>query len=823
MRLIRCHIENFGRLHDVNLEFDRGCHVIREQNGWGKSTLAAFIRVMFFGFEGENKRKNIENERKRFLPWQGGGYGGSLTFETGGSVYTVTRIFADKKINDSFELRDAQTNLISTEFSENLGEELFLINSESFQRTVFIGQNDCVTGTTDGINARLGNITDNMNDLDCYEKAAGALQEVLNRLNPRRKTGEIYRKNERVTKLQTEVSQNASLEETIQQYEGLAGQERERLENLRAQQEEIFALQRQASRARDFQTKRVAYDQLCADCEEKEAAYRQAGAVFPGEIPTEEELRFYLAVCDGMDRAAEGARICRLTEEEQEQIRELRAEQERESSETRSPYGEEMEDEADSVAKFQSQRNETGTVAKSQSLWNETGTVAKSQSQRNETGTVTKFQPQRNETDTVTKTQSLQNDTDSETVTGFAANRGNYGQIAAGALFLIAGIAFLFLNGNSDRVFLILAVILAAVGVLLLIAGVITGQHRAREEQIRREEQFHREETRRRARQAEEERRRWEEEQRRAAEEERRRWEAKRLAEERAQRQKQLESLEKKNKDCQIYREQYEKKRSELALAFQKLAFPYPENPREQLQLIWQQRIRWQHAKQEMEAARLKKREFEAQNEKTLLTVNEAEKPLPALEELNRQQQELEREADSVRKQLDIYGTQLDSLREKYDNWMETKELLTGEQEEVKALRQQYRQVQKAQEYLTKAKETLTARYMEPLMHSFSRYYQVIVGTSGTAADRYHMDANTQITVEEEGMQRETAYLSRGYQDLIGLCLRLALVDAMYQTERPFLVLDDPFVNLDAEKTAGGMRLLEEVASRYQVIYFTAK
>ncbi len=793
MRLIRCHIENFGRLHDVNLEFDRGCHVICEQNGWGKSTLAAFIRVMFFGFEGENKRKNIENERKRFLPWQGGGYGGSLTFETGESVYTVTRIFADKKINDSFELRDAQTNLISPDFSENLGEELFLINSESFQRTVFIGQNDCVTGTTDSINARLGNITDNMNDLDCYEKAAGALQEVLNRLNPRRKTGEIYRKNERVTKLQTEVSQNASLEETIQQYKGLAGQERKRLENLRAQQEEIFVLQRQASRARDAQAKRAAYDQLCEDLEEKETAYQQAGAVFPGEIPTEEKLRSYLAVCDGMDRAAEGARICRLTEEEQEQILGLREKLQRTPEEKF----------ADSHTKVT--EGLARTSVQPRNLYGE--------DTKDKADFVTKSQFLRNETDTMAETQSSQNDTDSETVAGSFANRGNYGQIAAGALLLIAGIVFLFFNLNFGRGFMILATILAAVGVLLLIVGVITGQHRAREEQIRREEQFRREEARRRERE--------EAERARQAEEERRKWEAKRLADERVQRQKQLESLEKKNKDYQIYLEQYEKNRSELALAFQKMAFPYPDNPREQLQLIWQQRIRWQQAKRDMEAARLKKREFEAQNEKTLLTAKEEEKSFPALEELNRQQQELEREADSVRKQLDIYGTQLDSLREKYDSWVETKELLSGEQEEVKVLRQQYRQVQKAQEYLTKAKETLTARYMEPLMHSFSRYYQVIVGTSGTAANRYRMDANTQITVEEEGMQRETAYLSRGYQDLIGLCLRLALVDAMYQTERPFLILDDPFVNLDAEKTAGGMRLLEEVAREYQVIYFT--
>ena len=36
------------------------------ENGFGKSTLAAFIRVMLYGFSGESKRSELENERKRF-------------------------------------------------------------------------------------------------------------------------------------------------------------------------------------------------------------------------------------------------------------------------------------------------------------------------------------------------------------------------------------------------------------------------------------------------------------------------------------------------------------------------------------------------------------------------------------------------------------------------------------------------------------------------------------------------------------------------------------------------------------------------------------
>jgi uncharacterized protein YhaN len=71
------------------------------------------------------------------------------------------------------------------------------------------------------------------------------------------------------------------------------------------------------------------------------------------------------------------------------------------------------------------------------------------------------------------------------------------------------------------------------------------------------------------------------------------------------------------------------------------------------------------------------------------------------------------------------------------------------------------------------------------------------------------------------GQLREVKWMSAGYQDLIGVCMRLALVDAMYQEEKPFLILDDPFVNLDEEKTTAGMTLLSNVAQEYQTIYFT--
>lgn len=58
MKLIKCHIENFGKLSDFTYDFTDGCNTVCEENGWGKSTLAAFLRVMLLdsGMKGREIR-----------------------------------------------------------------------------------------------------------------------------------------------------------------------------------------------------------------------------------------------------------------------------------------------------------------------------------------------------------------------------------------------------------------------------------------------------------------------------------------------------------------------------------------------------------------------------------------------------------------------------------------------------------------------------------------------------------------------------------------------------------------------------------------------
>ena len=91
MKLISCRIENFGKLRDFTYHFEDGLSVLFAENGWGKSTFAAFLKVMFYGFDGDNRRSEDGNERLRFRPWGGGVYGGSVTWSRGEKTYRMLR------------------------------------------------------------------------------------------------------------------------------------------------------------------------------------------------------------------------------------------------------------------------------------------------------------------------------------------------------------------------------------------------------------------------------------------------------------------------------------------------------------------------------------------------------------------------------------------------------------------------------------------------------------------------------------------------------------------------------------------------------------
>ncbi len=85
MRIESIHIDGFGVWHDKNWgPLDPGLNVFHGPNETGKSTLMAFLRAMFFGFE---KRGSA----KRYEPLKGGSHGGWLDLIAGDTRLRLER------------------------------------------------------------------------------------------------------------------------------------------------------------------------------------------------------------------------------------------------------------------------------------------------------------------------------------------------------------------------------------------------------------------------------------------------------------------------------------------------------------------------------------------------------------------------------------------------------------------------------------------------------------------------------------------------------------------------------------------------------------
>jgi uncharacterized protein YhaN len=121
-------------------------------------------------------------------------------------------------------------------------------------------------------------------------------------------------------------------------------------------------------------------------------------------------------------------------------------------------------------------------------------------------------------------------------------------------------------------------------------------------------------------------------------------------------------------------------------------------------------------------------------------------------------------------------------------------------------------------EMLKQADYSLKERYIKPVKDSFLKYSDLLERALG---EKVTMSKDFEIRYERNGKERSERHLSAGQRSLCALCFRLALIDNMYAAEKPFLILDDPFVNLDSEHLERAKGLLRELAKDGQILYFT--
>ena len=870
MKLIRCHIENFGKLSDFTCEFTEGCNTVCEENGWGKSTLAAFLRVMLFGFRNEGKRDPIENERRRYTPWQKGVYGGELQFESDGKQYSVRRTFGNKAAEDEFRLTNLTTHLPSDDFTEKLGEELFRIDAASFERTTFISQNDCETFVTDSINAKIGNLAENTDDINNFETADKRLNDLLNAMSPTRKTGSLRRDKDRITELKTQIRNGQEIQNTMESIAARRKAVIEEREKLASELAELQAKQRELGAYKDKQARKEKYLDLRAKLAEREKLLKEAESYFNGVIPSETDLREETAAYNRGISIHKAMEIYCLTEEEQEQLKTPFPKVDREQLEEKYAEAEELERLKNSSKDIALSAEETRRL---QEL---TGYFVDGMPQEQEIFRVKEIWTGRLEKKSLLQAKEIQKKTleaiqaqeesrlQRERRTG--KKRRNL-MLVLGILLILGAVPVIFMGQT------VIGAALAALGAVVVIIALVmaagSGNMQSSENtellELRQELEKLETEIDTDSRQIEEFRQRWEipessdftseivelQNKRRDYEmlSHRRQqagtdttaarmeeletrlkqflagfgdvWEEQNYLaalHDIAAKSRQRQLLEEKQKQYRRQREQYEALKEKVKKYLLSLHL-IPEEPLEE-QLTELENRRKDYEKELLEYRRSAQelKQFEEQEDVPALLALKAPEGEESLESLAEEMKVLSERMEACYKSIRSYQDQLSNLQESWDNVESMEDELEVLQEDTDRRSRQYELLGMTKKLLEDARSSFTARYTEPVMQGFRKYYRILTGTE---CENYQMDANTKLQVIDGNMPRDIGYMSLGNRDLIGICMRMALVEAMYDERKPFLILDDPFVNLDESRTRGAIRFLAEIAKEYQVIYFT--
>lgn len=797
MKLLACHVENFGKLSNLDMTFNDGINIINQPNGWGKSTLTAFFRAMLYGFDNKKEPGAFEKERKIYRPWQGGVYGGQLDFEIDGKQYRVVRVFGTTEKTDEFHLYDLKTNLESDDYSSKIGEEIFDIDRNSFRRSIFIAQNECACETSDSINAKLGNLAENTDDINNFESAQNKLRDLMNRMSPSRITGSIKKRKNTITELEQELRGYKAAEESM-------GELNKKIEEKYSQKAELYQIRQEYAKALKIASedsrKRAAkhnYESLCEDESDKKKTCQIYQTMFPDKVPSEEELENQLDKARQLEKNRTTIQALEFDAEERQRYEELEA-----VFQKNQPTDEMIDEKLQKAANISSVQGQHGQL---ELKLNQMETLALTAGGDNHMGEMSK------KSHLVPAGIVLVIVGILVSIASLIASMQMAQETTANTFLMVGGLGLLF----------------AVVGVVFILMGAKKNRKNERE-RIRKlaeleQQQKEREEPIRELKTQLEQIENGVEELSQEVKQfladygvksqildyQRNLFELKNKLHE------YVRLLEKKQR-LDLAQEQMEQLGKELAEFGNSMRIAFKEDIIGELNRMQAKAAEYRLAEKNYESAKLKKEQFEKENDvKNIMDISDC--PY-TLEELNHLIQEVDERLEDVREAIEQYNRQMENFQEILDLRDEKELELQNALELQKEESHKYDIYEATQNFLQGAKEQFTARYMAPIADGFRKYYEIITqDTNGN----WQVDANINVKIKEQGEYREVQWLSVGYRDLIGVCMRLALVDAMYPDEKPFLILDDPFVNLDDDKLAQSKQLLIALEKDYQAIYFT--
>lgn len=212
-------VRSFGLLRNYQETFSQGVNIIEGANETGKSTLAAFIRYMLYGFGEEG---GVLSERERRINWVTGTADGSMTLHTqDGKRYRIDRKTervgngSTASYIESCEMYDLETDERVT-LVASPGETLLGVDKSLYEATAFLGQLSDGSENAADMRQSIENLMFSGDESVNIPRAIAALGEERDRLlSPDQTQGKLVEVRNRATALYTRLSQAVTGQRTL--------------------------------------------------------------------------------------------------------------------------------------------------------------------------------------------------------------------------------------------------------------------------------------------------------------------------------------------------------------------------------------------------------------------------------------------------------------------------------------------------------------------------------------------------------------------------------------------------------------------------------
>jgi len=744
MRILSCHISGFGKFANRTFDMSMPIVVCKQENGWGKTTLADFIECMFYGMDSGRKANVTENLRMKYEPWSGARYGGALVFEENGKTYRVERFFGKTPSADTSKVFDAN-NTICYDFGERgerLGESLFGVDRESYRKTAYIPQGETQTQPLTGdIKSKLLSILSATPGDSGAQKAMERLDAAERALRAKRRPakGKLDEIDEKLAYIDTQKADCIRASQTVRSQKETLAQYLVKMQNYAQDLQKYGAMIEEYTRRGEMAANRAMRGELEKTYAVATSTLQQLTAFF-GEINP------HTLNTDGLEQAVQ-------------EFYALKGEIERAEAQLGmlSTQNQEKQMLQTQLAACEKAIESYETLAKTQ--------VKEEKKSRRQPHTEGRYAKKRRKRGMITLFLSF--------------------CLAVGGAILIDVVKGLGIG-------------LLAVGAIGTLYGFITVYRHT-----------HKLPAARKSRLA---------------------FDDPVLAEKYQATLDEIDVVKKKlafysqNEEIDYVAQAAETERKkqrvvQLETAIQNFIANF------RFEAVYDYRAALSRIKESV-ADYLKYSETAqtyGQKLAALAPIQEtgyiADYAQADMEELTRRRAATEGERERLRAEYARLSADTERLETRIS---QLKEYQAEEQrllEEKARLEKRLLAIRTAKELLARARANMATRYLEPIERHCRRYAEIL----GFGGGKLRFDGEGMPVMEEGAAFRAVDFYSAGLKELLDFCVRIALAETLFTVRRPPLILDDPFVNLDDDKTARAKTLVQELSKKYQIVYFTCK